>query len=553
MKNVFTEKFILNIRIHFKFVSFIGLIFLVILFFAFRECHKSVKPVSIYQKEGVCLQLDKNYTTYIFDSLQLDSFIYVYKLDEVVSAKIRSFYSQRSFQYAWFNECGLVSSSLTFRDLVLTYFDEIDGKTEEPMLLDTLLDRAHEDESNFLINTHQVKALEFLLTANFFKYSTKIYSGTSEDIQSLSWYIPRKKRDYNMLLDSLILSDNLHQFKEPLNPYYIKLRKKLIEYKQIEKLGGLDKISLNKVNLKLGDTNMGISLLKKLLFRFGDWKEVDTSPIFTSTLHASVLHFQARMGLAPNGMVDMKTINEINTPMHWRIKQILINLERLRWMPSTLPDNFLLVNIPAYKLHVIESSKPIFDMNIIVGKAIHKTVIFEGKVSSIVLNPYWNIPNSIVKNELLGHIRRNSNYLVRNNMEMVRNGNEIKYRQRPGPQNALGKIKFLFPNHYNIYLHDAPAKSLFNANSRAFSHGCIRLQNARKLALYMLNKQESWNEERLDAILTSNQETEIKISPKFPVFIAYFTTWVDNDEVIHFRKDIYGLDRRLELEMFGDQ
>ncbi len=137
-------------------------------------------------------------------------------------------------------------------------------------------------------------------------------------------------------------------------------------------------------------------------------------------------------------------------------------------------------------------------------------------------------------------------------MEIVSNANEIVYRQKPGDKNALGKIKFLFPNHYNIYLHDAPAKSLFEVNERAFSHGCIRVAEARKLVLYILNKQETWSVEKLDAILATNKEKYITITPAMPVFIAYFTSWVDHKGALHFRNDIYGLDKRLELEIFGE-
>jgi murein L,D-transpeptidase YcbB/YkuD len=553
MFNQFFEKLRLFIQTNSKILIILFGVFIIILFLAFKQCNEQTVTQLQKQNEDICLNLNKKYSDYIIDSLQLDSCMVKYKFDEKVNAEIKLFYSQRAYQFAWFNECGLISSSNTFHDLTKTFLNEFYDKTSCHELMDSLIYLANEDEKKFLTNWGNVRSLEFLLTANFFKYSSKIYGGTAENPKKLSWFIPRHKRDYTALLDSMISSTKESQFIEPLNPYYISLKKKLIEYKQIEKIGGFDKIEFNKVNLKAGDTNSAISSLKKVLFRFEDWHDADTSPIFTRALHSGVQHYQSRMGLPNTGILDKKTIEELNTPLSIRIKQILVNLERLRWAPSNLSTNFLLVNIPEYKLHIMENGKPLFSMNVIVGKTMHMTIVFEGKISSVVLNPYWNIPKSIVEKEIRKHMNRDKNYLSRNNMEIVRSGKEILYRQKPGNKNALGKIKFLFPNHYNIYLHDAPAKSLFEANTRAFSHGCIRVAEARKLALYILNKQEAWSDEKLDAILATNKEKYITISPTVPVFIAYFTTWVDHLGAIHFRKDVYGLDKRLELEIFGDE
>jgi murein L,D-transpeptidase YcbB/YkuD len=179
---------------------------------------------------------------------------------------------------------------------------------------------------------------------------------------------------------------------------------------------------------------------------------------------------------------------------------------------------------------------------------VKKTSIFRGNISQIVLNPSWGIPTSMVKNEILPKIRSNSNYLAQNNIEVI-NGN---YRQKPGKNNALGKMKFLFPNHFNIYLHDTPSKSLFGATNRAFSHGCIRVENPKKLVLYLLRKKADWNEERVDNILGTDNETLIKLMPTVPVYIAYFTAWVDNTGQLNFRNDLYHLDEKLSIEIFGN-
>jgi murein L,D-transpeptidase YcbB/YkuD len=288
--------------------------------------------------------------------------------------------------------------------------------------------------------------------------------------------------------------------------------------------------------------------VKKYLLLSGDLKTNDNTTIFTDTLAKAIQRFQHRMGLTENGKIDRATIIEFNKPIEFRIKQMMVNMERLRWVPVELENEYLLVNIPEFRLHIFENNKQIWAANVVVGKDVRQTSIFKGNISQIVLNPYWGIPISIVKNEILPKIRRNSNYLARNNMEVV-NGN---YRQKPGKNNALGKMKFLFPNHYNIYLHDTPSKSLFGATNRAFSHGCIRVENPKKLVLFLLRKETDWNEQKVDNILKTDNETIIKVKPNVPVYIAYFTAWVDNTGQLNFRNDLYHLDEKLSKEIFGN-
>ena len=267
-----------------------------------------------------------------------------------------------------------------------------------------------------------------------------------------------------------------------------------------------------------------------------------------------------------NGKLDVKTIAALNITIEDRIKQILINLERLRWIPGTIEDDYLIVNIPEYKLHVIENNKLLWETNVVVGKEAKRTSIFRGNIARIILNPYWNIPNSIINEEILPKLQQNKNYLESNNMEVLSGDKVIdatkidwsKYtknipfliRQKPGLENALGKMKFLFPNNFNIYLHDTPAKELFNQGRRDFSHGCIRVENPKKLALYLLEKNRGWNADKVDQVLKTTQETGIAIKPKMPVYIVYFTAWVDSNNQLNFRNDIYNLDEQLGKVLF---
>jgi L,D-transpeptidase YcbB len=533
----------------------------ILLILAFKECATSDPIPQIKIDQDICLNVNKKYSDFILDSNVLKSYLTTHKLSVSIQTDITEFYRQRDYQYAWFNQCGMASAASTFHVLMKNYQSEFESqpenkgeKNEFNVRLDSLLDAALEDETSFLANWSNVSELEWMLSASFLSYADKVYGGSAVNTNKLSWFIPRNKKDYRVLLDSMISSSNENSFREPLNPYYVSLKKKLVDYKKIEQSGQYPFSIINAASAKLGDTSQGIVNVKKQLFLLGDLTSEDHTQIFNSNFESAIKSFQNRMGLSVTGSIEKNTLDQLNIPIADRIKQIMINLERLRWVPSAPPSDYLLVNIPEFRLHIFEKGNQIFDMNVIVGKTMNKTVIFEGNISSIVLNPYWNIPSSIVNKEILAHIHRDPNYLSKNNMEAIRDlgSGNLRYRQKPGPKNALGRMKFLFPNHYSIYLHDAPAKRLFEANTRAFSHGCIRVAEARKLALYILNKKEPWSEARLDEILNTNRERQIPISPPIPVFIAYFTAWVDQSGVICFRNDIYGLDKRLALEIFGE-
>lgn len=247
------------------------------------------------------------------------------------------------------------------------------------------------------------------------------------------------------------------------------------------------------------------------------------------------------MGYKEDGKINKALLAEMNFPVEKRIEQIMVNMERSRWVPVQLIDNYLVINIPEYKLHVYDHDSILFNMNVVVGKNEHKTVIFNGNLRYIVFSPYWNIPRSILKNETFPAMRRNPDYLAQHNMEW--NGGNV--RQKPGPDNSLGLVKFLFPNSHSIYLHDTPAKSLFNEDNRAFSHGCIRVAEPKKLAQYLLRNDTAWNEEKITTAMNKGVEQYVTLKTAIPVFIAYFTAWVDRQGNLNFRNDIYKRDSRL--------
>ena len=291
---------------------------------------------------------------------------------------------------------------------------------------------------------------------------------------------------------------------------------------------------------------------KQRLLLFGDMKTADSSVVFDSTLFNAAKSFQKRMGLSIDGVIGNRMITELNVPVSKRIRQLLVNLERLRWMPAEKDSNYVVVNIPEYKLHVYDSGHQVFDMNVIVGTDANSTVIFKGRLKFVVFSPYWNVPESIVQKEVLPGIQKNSNYLAKNNMEITgHNGGTPEVRQKPGLTNSLGLVKFLFPNNYNIYLHDTPNKELFSLSTRSFSHGCIRIGEPKKFAEYLLRSDKAWNSQSIDDAMHLDKEKWVTLNKTVPVFIEYFTAWVDSDGQLNYRKDIYGHDEKMGEKLFA--
>ncbi|MBA4853854.1 murein L,D-transpeptidase [Emticicia sp. BO119] len=526
-----------------------------------KKKRRSILPdSSIYSSQ--------NFTDILLDSVVVNNFFKSFAAEDTVREEVKEFYARRSYQSAWFSKNGLNNAAQNFHSQLKSYTYDFADSSFQNVELDNLITRAESDEKKFLGNKVEVQRLDLLLTTTFFNYALKAYGGITKNPLDLEWFIPRKKKNYQLLLDSLVSMSGGEKVREPVNLYYIRLKDKLRAYRNIERKGGWPKIISTKKQLVTGDRDSSILVAKQTLFITGDFRLQDTSMTFTDSLKNAVVRFQHRMGLKESGIIDKATLNEMNQPIKYRIRQIMLNMERLRWVPEELEKDHLLINIPEYMLHVFENGKQAWTMNVVVGKTASQTTIFKGNLSQIVLNPYWNIPQSIIRNEILPQLKHGTGYLTRNNMEVLSGGkvinpstidwsvytNHVPYliRQRPGNRNSLGKIKFLFPNSYNIYLHDTPAKSLFNNSRRAFSHGCIRLSDPKRLAVYLLKNKAEWNAGKINEVLATDKETGIKVDPTIPVYIVYFTSWVDNTGQINFRNDLYGLDAKLSAEIFGE-
>lgn len=333
---------------------------------------------------------------------------------------------------------------------------------------------------------------------------------------------------------------------EPINQQYQRLKAKLKEYTELANNEKWEPLIPKEKSYKKGTTDSLLMAVKERLHALGDLPEDDKNSEFTDALEKAVASFQYRHGLDSDGVLGKSTFEQLNIPPSERLRTIIVNMERARWVPYQVKSKYLVVNIPAYELYVYQNDSLLWTSNVVVGKGVHQTVVFSGDVKYVVFSPYWNIPNSIVRNEILPALEKNPNYLKQHNMEITDNkGSLPTIRQKPGPSNSLGLVKFLFPNNHNIYLHDTPAKSLFNETDRAFSHGCIRVQQPVRLAEFLLEEKGDWSTERIEKAMHQGEEQTITLDQTVPVFIIYFTSFVDKDGAIHFRKDIYNRDQRL--------
>jgi murein L,D-transpeptidase YcbB/YkuD len=224
---------------------------------------------------------------------------------------------------------------------------------------------------------------------------------------------------------------------------------------------------------------------------------------------------------------------------------IIANMERWRWLPPDLGDRYILVNVPEFKLRYIDNGALAHEARVVVGKPASPTPIFSGEMKFLVVNPSWYIPPSILKNEFLPKLAVDPHYAERQGYVVVRHGSQISIRQPPGARNALGRIKFMFPNQHSVYLHDTPSRSLFSSAERAFSHGCVRVDQPMKLAEYVLDDKAAWPEKRIEKLIGGDERT-INLPRQLPVHLAYFTLAADADGSLHRFGDIYGLDPRLE-------
>ncbi len=397
----------------------------------------------------------------------------------------------------------------------------------------------------------------------------------------------KKKYDYNVgwdttpppysakkILSNAIINgtfNNIFSKVEPKRFKYAKMKNYLIKYINIRNSGGLPKPG--KVGtLRVGSSNEAISKIKKQLKILGDLHGCEINNIYDNCMINAVKRFKIRHGLKGTSVINRAALKELNTPISSQIRKIRLNMDRIKWIRRNEARVRIELNIPAFRLYIYDGKELVTTMRVVTGKPNHPTPIFSDTLTSIVVNPYWRIPQSIVRKEMLKHLIKNPHYYERqgkylysgwgpnskkinpatiNWKQYLNNKKYIPYHfmQEPGYKNALGRIKFLFPNKYSVYIHDTPSKRLFFRETRAFSHGCMRIQKPRELLKAIALFNNNINVEKVMKKLGTTENTAIGLRHKIPIDIVYLTSFVDDYGNLHFRKDIYGYDR-LQLKNY---
>jgi murein L,D-transpeptidase YcbB/YkuD len=403
------------------------------------------------------------------------------------------------------------------------------------------------------------------LKALFMRYAKAVGFGQiAPETVRMSWDIPRSGFDESAArkaFDGNTLGSALGALPPP-HPGYARLVRALARYRAIAAKGGWPRIPQGpSLSRGMGDPRV-VVLRRRLAAEGADRVPRSQSEAFDAELEAAVIRFQRRHGLEPDGIVGPKTLTVLNVPVERRLSQILVNMERWRWLPRRLPARRAEVNIAAARLEVFDGPRLAFGMRVVVGSQRHPTPVLESSIKAVILNPPWNVPDSIWRREIFPKLRRDADYLAAHRMEIVDRPNDphgrqidwaaqrtpvagIRIRQVPGPFNALGKVKFHTPNRFDVYLHDTPQRAFFKRAERALSHGCIRLQRPDKLLAYLIpGKRLRGNSSGSQTASRMTTKT-LSVDRALPVFILYWTTSARRDGTVRFYNDIYGHDSRM--------
>jgi len=421
-------------------------------------------------------------------------------------------------------------------------------------------------------------AIEFdlALTVSMMRYLSDLRIGRVNPLHP-SFGVPIGGKTYNLpefLQEQVIEGWDIADIPlrlAPPHPMYRRTIQTLRHYLQLARQDNYEPLPPTKKEIAPGEKYPGVPRLIRLLRLVGDLPADAAVPtvgtIYQGALVDAVKGFQRRHGLAPDGRIDAYTLAALNVSLDRRVRQIQLTLERWHWIPSDYEHSPVVVNIPEFRLRAYDDQFRIaVTMNVVVGQAYgHHTPVFVNKIRSVIFRPYWNVPLSIAREEILPAIQRDPSYMAQENLEILDSRGAImdsasvtpeilqqlesgtlSFRQRPGPKNSLGLVKFMFPNEYDVYMHATPATELFSKSRRDFSHGCIRLEKPAELAAWVLRDNPDWNPQRIRAAMDGDQTQEVTLTHPIPVLIVYGTAIVLEDQMVHFYDDIYGLDAELE-------
>ena len=490
---------------------------------------------------------------------------------ELLFGELLAFYERREFRPAWIENRRLSGSAR--RVLGVLGSAEAHGLRSGDYLAGPLATAGPLTAND--TDSAALALIDIALTGQTMRYIKDLHAGrfTPKDVK-LGLDIQHKELDLAYEMQNLLQVSDVQGFLESYAPRhrgYDRLKEQLAYYRKLAQEDDWQPLDDSRV-LKEGDDYPQADRLRQRLGLTGDLPRANNSagPIYDTELAAAVARFQTRHGLEPDAIIGERTFVQLNRPWGDRVAQIAVSLERWRWVPDDTEDRLVVVNVPSFRLRAFDDiHRPeisAVESRVVVGKTYSqfRTPIFNGVLQYLDFRPYWNIPWSLVRREIAPHLDE-PGYLdehdyeivrefghhaqglpaTRENLEKVKQG-KLLLRQRPGPKNALGEVKFIFPNEHNVYLHSTPAKTLFAKSRRDFSHGCIRVADPVGLAEWMLSDQPDWDRQAIERAMGKGAPTRVPITQRTPVWILYVTSLVDSKSGdLYFWDDIYGLDKAL--------
>ena len=565
---------------------------------------KSINSFEVESKKNIKSLLSANYESLLINKINLEEY-----------------YINNNFKPYWIDENGLKEIGISLLEKVKNdpVLKPVSTKLFRLDVINNNLNSLNKSDINYLQNLTKI---DLMLTELFDRYVTYVTKGSidwSAFEQKLSELEKEKEikaawdkytlvKNPKLLLKKVVAENDLLTVLEEIDFNYPQVEKLVLAIDELEKIsanGGYTKIPEFK-SLRIGDVSEFTPILRKRLFESNDLNTtcqnsinnqnlVTLNPnateeenkiienlskncenIFDEDLKNAVISFQNKHGLFADGIVGGQTLRFLNVTAKRKVALIRLNLERMRWLPRNLGQKYLLVNIPEYKLRLYENNDIKLNMAVIVGDTKFPTPVFSDKMAYVVLNPNWNIPDSIAKNELIPKLLKDPNYLANNGIDIYAGWNgavekvdskevldsailqdetnlqTFRFSQNSSKANPLGKMKFMFPNKHSVYIHDTPGKSLFTYARRAFSHGCIRLSKPEELLSTIASEDKNLDITKANEILANAAITDksIGLDKKIPIHIVYLTSWVDENGILQFRDDIYNFDRMQKELLF---
>lgn len=495
------------------------------------------------------------------------------------SVVIHRFYGERSFLPAWTKDAKLLEIAYEMRyEIVQSQFDGLSPDDYHLPFINSYFDKVESvSKAGQKPSNSDLAALDVLLTDAYVMLSSHLNMG-KVDPESLktTWNIQRTSPELriDLRLESALAGGSIRKSFEELYPSFTIYKKMRDGLRQLfddqsrftrEPVAAWKPLKTDK-SVKLGESNNIIPEIRKRLYFWGFLQpyETDEEKVYDSIMESGIKILQKRHGMEPDGVIGQGTIHAANQTPEDLISTASVNLERLRWLPDSIKDlELILVNTANFQLDFIQRRDTVLSSRVIVGKSYHSTPQFSAPMSYIVFSPTWTVPSSITRNEIIPAVKKDNQYLAKKNMKLLTSSGTVVdpntvdwnkvtprnfpyiVRQEPGEQNALGLVKFMFPNKYSVYIHDTPSRSLFAREDRALSHGCIRIQKPFELAKLLLSFDSNWNDEKIRLAMKQAREQTVMLDRKIPVVILYLTYWTDAMGNPYFRRDIYNRDAEI--------